>query len=86
VITVFLIVLLTMWSATEWMAWRLGFETQLGRPWFELLHFPFYHPPAFLWWWFAYDAYAPSILIEGAHIGDAVVGFQVDLLVFDAAP
>jgi type IV secretion system protein VirD4 len=68
VITVFLIALLTMWSATEWTAWRLGFQPELGRPWFEVLHFPFYRPPAFLWWWFAYDAYAPSIFIEGAYI------------------
>jgi type IV secretion system protein VirD4 len=68
VITVFLIVLLTMWSATEWTAWRLGFQPELGRPWFEVLHCQFYQPPAFLWWWFAYDAYAPSIFVEGAYI------------------
>ncbi len=68
VITVFLIVLVTMWAATEWTAWRLGFQPELGRPWFELMHFPFYLPPAFLWWWFAYDAYAPSIFVEGAYI------------------
>jgi type IV secretion system protein VirD4 len=68
VITVFGIVLLTIWTATEWTAWRLGFQPELGRPWFELLHFPFYLPPAFFWWWYAYDAYAPSIFIEGAYI------------------
>jgi type IV secretion system protein VirD4 len=68
VITVFLIVLMTMWAATEWTAWRLGFQPELGRPWFELFHFPFYLPPAFFWWWFAFDAYAPSIFIEGAYI------------------
>jgi len=68
VITVFAIVLMTTWAATEWTAWRLGFQPELGRPWFEVLHFPFYQPPAFLWWWFAYDAYAPSIFIEGAYI------------------
>jgi type IV secretion system protein VirD4 len=68
VITVLAIVLLTFWTATEWTAWRLGFQPQLGRPWFELLHFPFYLPPAFLWWWYAYDAYAPHIFIEGAYI------------------
>ena len=68
VITVFGIVLLTIWSATEWTAWRLGFQPELGRPWFEILHFPFYLPPAFFWWWYAYDAYAPSIFIEGAYI------------------
>ena len=68
VITVFAIVLLAIWTATEWTAWRLGFQPELGHPWFELLHFPFYLPPAFFWWWYAYDAYAPSIFIEGAYI------------------
>ena len=68
VITVFAIVLLAIWTATEWTAWRLGFQPELGRPWFELFHFPFYLPPAFFWWWYAYDAYAPSIFIEGAYI------------------
>ncbi|MCP3476454.1 conjugal transfer protein TraG [Bradyrhizobium sp. CCGUVB1N3] len=68
VITVLAIVLLTFWTATEWTAWRLGFQPQLGQPWFELFHFPFYLPPAFLWWWYAYDAYAPDVFIEGAYI------------------
>ena len=68
VITVFAIVLLTIWTATEWTAWRLGFQPELGRRWFEILHFPIYLPPAFFWWWYAYDAYAPSIFNEGAYI------------------
>jgi type IV secretion system protein VirD4 len=68
IITVFAIVLLAIWTATEWTAWRLGFQPELGRPWFEVLHFPFYLPPAFFWWWYAYDAYAPQIFIEGAYI------------------
>ncbi|MGY3155924.1 type IV secretory pathway TraG/TraD family ATPase VirD4 [Bradyrhizobium elkanii] len=81
VITVFAIVLLTIWSATEWTAWRLGFQPQLGQPWFELLHFPFYLPPAFFWWWYAYDAYAPSIFIEGGYIaasGGIIAGRRCD--------
>ena len=40
VITVFAIVLLAIWTATEWTAWRLGFQPELGTPWFELLAFP----------------------------------------------
>ncbi|ACI52550.1 TRAG family protein [Gluconacetobacter diazotrophicus PA1 5] len=71
IITVFAIVLLATWIATEWTAWRLGFQPELGRPWFEVLHFPFYLPPAFFWWWYAYDAYAPSIFIEGAYIASS---------------
>ena len=31
------IVLVTMWTATQWVAWKLGFQPQLGPPWFELV-------------------------------------------------
>lgn len=66
--TVFLIVLFTTWAATQWTAWRLGFQPQLGQPWFELAGWPIYYPPAFFWWWYFYDAYAPPIFVEGAYI------------------
>ncbi len=63
------IVLLTMWAATQWVAWKLGFQPRLGRPWFELVDgLPIYYPPAFFWWWYAYDAYAPRIFLQGACI------------------
>src|SRR5271165_4603048 len=63
------IVLIAVWAATQWTAWRLGFQPQLGRPWFELWPgMPVYLPPAFFWWWYAYDAYAPRIFLEGGGI------------------
>lgn len=68
ILTVFLIVLACVWGATEWVAWRLAFQPELGPPWFTLLRFPVYLPPAFFWWWYSYDAYAPAIFIEGAYI------------------
>jgi type IV secretion system protein VirD4 len=68
ILTVFLIVLTTTWTATQWTAWQLGFQSQLGPAWFELFGWPIYLPPSFFWWWFSYDAYAPSIFIEGAYI------------------
>src|SRR5690606_4070146 len=33
---VLLIVLVTTWAGTQWVAWRFGFQPQLGAPWFEL--------------------------------------------------
>ena len=33
ILTVFLIVLATTWGATEWVAWRLAFQPELGAPW-----------------------------------------------------
>ncbi|MCA2411288.1 conjugal transfer protein TraG [Rhizobium leguminosarum] len=67
-ITVCLIVLMTTWAATQWTAWRLGFQPQLGVPWFELAGWPIYYPPAFFWWWYFYDAYAPPIFVEGGFL------------------
>jgi len=63
-----LIVVVMIWIATQWTAWRLGFQAQLGHPWFELAGLPIYYPPAFFWWWFSFDAYAPSIFTEGGII------------------
>ncbi|WP_375790727.1 conjugal transfer protein TraG [Bradyrhizobium sp. vgs-9] len=68
VIVVGLIVLLAIWGATEWTAWRLAWQPELGRPWFELLGFKVYYPPIFFWWWFVFDAYAPRVFVEGAFI------------------
>jgi len=68
VLLVSAVVLAFIWGATEWVAWRLAFQPQLGRPWFEFLGCPFYQPPAFFWWWFAYDAYARDIFVEGAYV------------------
>ncbi|HTT80987.1 MAG TPA: conjugal transfer protein TraG [Stellaceae bacterium] len=62
------VVLAFLWVATEWTAWQLGFQAQLGPPWFELLGWPFYRPPAFFWWWFTYDAYAHDIFVDGGFI------------------
>src|SRR6266404_5772737 len=63
------IVLATMWAATQWVAWKLGYQPQLGLPWFELTSgIPVYLPSSFFWWWYAYDAYAPQVFVEGAYI------------------
>ncbi|MCW0983642.1 conjugal transfer protein TraG [Agrobacterium sp. BT-220-3] len=68
IIIVVVIVLATIWGATQWTAWRFGFQAQLGTPWFELADWPVYYPPAFFGWWYSYDAYAPAIFVEGAII------------------
>lgn len=63
-----MIVLLTTWAATQYVAWSLGFQAQLGEPWFELMGMPVYHPPAIFWWWYFYDAYAPKVFATGGVI------------------
>ncbi|WP_264812495.1 type IV secretory system conjugative DNA transfer family protein, partial [Gluconacetobacter sacchari] len=74
VILVLTIVLMFWWAATEWTAWRLGFQPALGRPWFLLdKRWPVYAPPLFFWWWYEFDAYTPSVFVRGARIGVAGV-------------
>ena len=71
VLLVCAVVLVFVWAATEWTAWQLAFQPQLGHPWFTLFGWPIYQPPAFFWWWFAYDAYAHEIFVTGGFIAGA---------------
>ncbi len=68
ILTVLLIVLAAIWGATQYVAWSLGFQAQLGAPWFAWLGVPIYYPPAFFWWWYFFDAYAPEVFFRGALI------------------
>ncbi len=85
---VFLIVLISVWSGTQWVAWRLGFQPQLGPAWFEVMGWPVYYPPAIFWWWYFYDAYAPRIFAEGGIIaasgGFLAIGIAITMSVMRA--
>lgn len=63
--------LVFLWTATEWTAYRLAFQPQLGSPWFTLFGWSFYQPQDFFWWWFGYDAYAHDIFVQGGYIAAA---------------
>ena len=88
ILAVITIVLATTWSATQWAAWRLGYQPQLGRPWAEIGGVHLYPPPAFFGWWFSYDAYAPDIFVEGAFIaasgGFAAIAIAIAMSVWRA--
>lgn len=68
IIAVFALVLAGIWSATQWTAHALAYQSELGQPWFMVGNWPIYPPPAFFWWWFSFDAYAPEIFERGAMI------------------
>ena len=81
-------IVLFLWSATEWVAYRLAYQPQLGAPWFKLFGWPFYQPHLFLWWWFGYDAYAHDIFVQGGYIaaagGVAALAVAISLAVWRA--
>jgi type IV secretion system protein VirD4 len=64
-------VLLGCWAATEWTAWRLGFQPALGLPWVRIGAAPVYQPQLFFAWWYHFDAYAPGVFARGAAIASA---------------
>jgi type IV secretion system protein VirD4 len=82
------VVLAFLWTATEWTAWRLGFQPQLGSAWFVIGRWPIYQPLAFFIWWFKFDAYAPKIFIWGGCIaasgGIAAMGVAIIMSVWRA--
>src|SRR4029450_12208255 len=71
ILLVSLVVLAFVWTATQWTAWRLGLQTPLGHPLFDLFRWPVYRPQDFFWWWFSFDAYAPHVFDEGGYIAAA---------------
>ncbi|HUC78006.1 MAG TPA: type IV secretory system conjugative DNA transfer family protein, partial [Vicinamibacterales bacterium] len=88
ILVVSMIVLAAIWGATQWTAWRLGYQPQLGTPWAELAGTPVYAPPAFFLWWYWFDAYAPRIFVEGAIIassgGFAAIAIAIGMSVWRA--
>ncbi|MFT9089940.1 MAG: conjugal transfer protein TraG [Gluconacetobacter sp.] len=68
-ILIFAMIVLSWWLATEWVAWQLGFQPELGSPWLLLFHhWAIYPPPMIFWWWYVFDAYAPHIFAQGGWI------------------
>ncbi len=55
-------------SDTRRLAHALGYQAQLGAPWFSISGALVYPPYAIFWWWFSYEAYAPRIFETGGMI------------------
>lgn len=79
IMVVLMLVVAGIWSATQWTAAALGHQPELGAPWFVAFGARIYLPPAFFWWWFSFDAYAPRIFEKGALI--AVSGGLAGIIV-----
>ena len=80
------VVLVGVWSATQWTAAALGHQARLGAPWFESFGIPMYHPWRLFEWWFLFDAYAPDVFDVGGAIAGgsslASVGVAVGMSVW----
>ncbi len=64
----FLLVLLAMWSATQWAAAQLGYQSSLGVAWFTWNETLIYKPWRIFQWWYAFEAYAPEVFAKAGLI------------------
>jgi type IV secretion system protein VirD4 len=64
---VLLVAFLFIWTEKQWTAWSLGFQPQLGPPIGKVFGIPIDNPLIFFRW-YAYDAYAQRIFMQGAEI------------------
>jgi type IV secretion system protein VirD4 len=55
------LVLLSLWTATQWAAANLRFHPALGAPWLELLDWRIYAPWQLFAWWLALGRLAPRV-------------------------
>ena len=70
-IVVLLIIAAAMWAATQYVASAFGYDEALGAPWTALGETPIYFPWRLFEWWYAYEAYAPDIFMQGGAIAAA---------------
>ncbi|GAA0309866.1 conjugal transfer protein TraG [Sphingomonas oligophenolica] len=71
ILIVFAIVIVGVWTATQWAAAMLAYQPELGRPWLIAGHVPVYRPWALFWWWYHYDAYAPRVFSKAGMLAGA---------------
>ncbi|MBV9510867.1 MAG: IncP-type conjugal transfer protein TraG, partial [Caulobacteraceae bacterium] len=71
ILVVFAIMILGVWTATQWAAAMLAYQAQLGRPWTVLFGWPVFQPWQLFGWWYHYDAYAPQVFAKAGALAGA---------------
>ncbi|ADV14621.1 type IV secretory pathway, VirD4 component [Mesorhizobium australicum WSM2073] len=71
IVVVFAIVMLGVWTATQWCAHMLGHQPPLGAPWFVAAGWPIYKPWKLFEWWYHFDAYAPEVFDKAGALAGA---------------
>ncbi len=56
-----LVMLTSLWGATQWAASMLGFQAALGAPWINIIGLPIYPPWQLFSWWLVFGAQAPDV-------------------------
>jgi type IV secretion system protein VirD4 len=71
ILIVLAMVILGVWGATQWAAFQLGYQVELGAPWFQFFGMPIYRPWQLFLWWYWFDAYAPEVFFRAGSAAAA---------------
>jgi type IV secretion system protein VirD4 len=82
IFVVFAIVVVGVWASTQWTAAMLGYQSQLGLPWFEFAGMPVYRPWQMFGWWYHFDAYAPEVFDKAGALAAASGFFGCGAAIF----
>ena len=79
IVITFAIVIGAVWGATQWAAVQLGHQPGLGPAWITIADYRIYPPWRLFEWWYAYEAYAPSVFNKAGAIaaGGGIIGVIV---------
>src|SRR5882672_4880053 len=66
--TAVVLVIASLWAATQWAAAMLGYQPALGTPWIDLLGLEIYAPWKLFVWWLAFDAQAPDVFARAGAV------------------
>ena len=71
ILVCFGVVILGVWTATQWAAAMLGYQAQLGESWTVVVGTPIYRPWSLFIWWHHYEAYAPQVFNKAGMLAGA---------------
>ena len=66
--TAAVLVIASLWAATQWAAAMLGNQPALGAPWLDLSGIKVYAPWKLFVWWLAFDAQAPDVFARAGAV------------------
>ncbi len=61
-------ILFGTWATTQYVAWLLGYQHQLGKPLLVVQGYPVYEPWQWFFWAFHFEAYAPWVFEHASRI------------------
>jgi type IV secretion system protein VirD4 len=64
------VVIIATWAATQWTAFALNRQVELGESWFSIGGYLIYSPWRVFEWWLIYEAFDPNVFVlSGVMIG-----------------